>query len=79
FTLPHIEAIASSANKQVLEGWFVDAHALAADGLLVLFIAHVGAAFYHHIKLRDSVLLKMLPVSEAAFQERLDNEKRTTS
>lgn len=79
FTLPHIEAIASSTNKQALEGWFGDIHELAANGLLALFVAHVGAAFYHHIKLRDSVLLKMLPLSEAAFQERLENEKRTSS
>ena len=79
FTLPHIEIIAASPDKQALEGLFTNLHALAADGLLVLFIAHVGAALYHHIKLRDSVLLKMLPLSKAAFEERLQNEKGSPS
>jgi len=79
FTLPHVEVIAASTDKQMLEDVFENLHGLAADGLLVLFVAHVGAALYHHIKLRDSVLLKMLPLSEAAFQERLENEKRTNS
>jgi len=79
FTLPHIEVIASSTDKQMLEGIFENLHGLAADGLLVLLVAHVGAALYHHIKLRDTVLLKMLPLSEAAFQERLEHEKGTSS
>ena len=79
FTLPHIEIIAASPDKQALEGLFTNLHELAADGLLVLFIAHVGAALYHHIKLRDSVLLKMLPLSKAAFEERLQNEKGSPS
>jgi len=75
--LPHIEFIAASPDKQALEGIFSEAHELMADGLLVLFLAHVGAALYHHIKLGDSVLLKMLPVSQAAFEERLAREQRT--
>lgn len=79
FTLPHIEIIAASPDKQALEGLFTNLHELAADGLLVLFIAHVGAALYHHIKLRDSVLLKMLPLSKVAFEERLQNEKGSPS
>ncbi len=79
FTLPHIEVIAASTDKQMMEGLFEDLHGLAADSLLVLLVAHVGAALYHHIKLHDSVLLKMLPLSEAAFQERLENERKTHS
>ncbi|MGD1935393.1 MAG: cytochrome b [Candidatus Phaeomarinobacter sp.] len=79
FTLPHIEVIAASGDKQALEGLFTDLHELAADGLLVLFVAHLGAALYHHIKLHDSVLLKMLPVSKAAFEERLENERESVS
>ena len=29
--------------------------------LLVLVVAHVGAAFYHHLFLRDATLMRMLP------------------
>jgi cytochrome b561 len=72
--LPHIGVIASSADKQALEGTFSELHELAANGLLALFIVHVGAALYHHVKLGDSVLLKMLPISRAAFDERLARE-----
>lgn len=76
FTLPQIELIAASPDKQALEGTFSELHELAANGLLALFIVHVAAALYHHIKLRDTVLLKMLPLSNASFEERLENEKK---
>jgi len=69
-TLPHIEQIAASPAKQALEGTFEDLHNLFADGLLVLFLIHVAAALYHHIRLRDPVLLNMLAVSERTYQER---------
>ncbi len=74
FTLPHIEFIAASPDKQALEDTFSEMHELFANGMLALFILHVGAALYHHIQLRDSVLLKMLPISSAAFEERYANE-----
>ncbi len=79
FTLPHIEFISSSPDKQALEGIFGEMHELAANGLLALFIVHVGAAFYHHIKLRDSVLLKMLPLPGSDFDGRLANERNDAS
>ncbi|MEQ8745585.1 cytochrome b [Pyruvatibacter sp.] len=75
FTVPHMEFIATSPDKQALEGTFEDLHALFADGMLLLFLAHVGAALYHHIKLHDTVLLKMLPVSQRAYQERKAHEQ----
>lgn len=73
--LPHIEFIATSPDKQALEGVFEELHELFANALAALFLAHVGAALYHHLRLRDSVLLKMLPVSSAAFEERLARER----
>jgi cytochrome b561 len=36
-------------------------HALAANALLLLVLAHVGAALYHHFIRRDQVLARMLP------------------
>lgn len=73
--LPHIEAISASPDKQALESLFEDLHGLFANAMAALFAAHVGAALYHHLRLRDSVLLKMLPVSGAAFEERLARER----
>jgi len=79
FTLPHIEFIATSPDKQALEGIFTETHEIAANAMVALFVLHVAAALYHHIQLRDTVLLKMLPLSRAAFDERLENERKTAS
>lgn len=40
---------------------FVEAHEIGAKALMVLIGLHVGAALFHHLILRDSVLLRMLP------------------
>lgn len=37
------------------------AHVWLNNGLLVLVIGHVGAAFYHHYRLRDGLLNRMRP------------------
>lgn len=73
--LPHLDFISASPDKQALEGLFEELHEISANGMALLFAVHVGAALYHHLRLRDSVLLKMLPVSAAAFEERLARER----
>jgi superoxide oxidase len=40
---------------------FVEAHEIGAKALMVLIGLHVGAALFHHLILRDGVLLRMLP------------------
>jgi cytochrome b561 len=38
-----------------------DVHETLANALLVLVVAHVGAALWHHVVARDGVLRRMLP------------------
>ena len=40
---------------------FKECHELVADGLLALLAAHIGAAIYHHVVLKDTVLRRILP------------------
>ena len=40
---------------------FKEFHELVADGLLALLAVHIGAALYHHIVLKDTVLRRILP------------------
>lgn len=44
---------------------FVQAHAIGAKALMVLIGVHVAAALFHHLVLRDGVLLRMLPLKPA--------------
>ena len=39
----------------------VGGHRLLAWAMLTLFAVHVAAALHHHLRLRDAVLLRMLP------------------
>ena len=40
---------------------FKECHELIADGLLAMLAAHIGAAIYHHVVLKDTVLRRILP------------------
>lgn len=42
-------------------GLIENAHALAANGLLILALCHAAAALFHHLVLRDAVLRRMAP------------------
>ena len=44
-----------------LRSLFAEAHEIGAKALMVLIGLHVGAALFHNLILRDSVLLRMLP------------------
>ena len=44
-----------------MRGVFVEVHAIGAKALMVLIGLHAGAALFHHLVLRDGVLLRMLP------------------
>jgi cytochrome b561 len=44
-----------------LRGLFAEAHEIGAKALIVLIGLHAGAALFHRLVLRDSVLNRMLP------------------
>jgi superoxide oxidase len=46
-----------------IRGLFVAAHEFGAKALLALISLHAGAAFFHHLVLRDGVLQRMWPWS----------------
>lgn len=41
--------------------WLEETHELLAYGTLLLLVAHVGAALWHHYQRHDNVLRRMLP------------------
>jgi cytochrome b561 len=47
--------------KPAVRGLFADAHEFGAKALLALIGLHAGAALFHRLVLRDSVLRRMLP------------------
>lgn len=56
FNLPQLVA-----PDRALAGVFHEVHEIAANVLIVLLLAHVGAALVHHFWFRDDTLRKMLP------------------
>ncbi len=56
FSLPEIVAVNKDFSKLVLE-W----HGWAATALVILALAHLGAALYHRIVLKDGVFRRMWP------------------
>lgn len=56
FNLPMLAAINQDASAQVFT-----LHKLAAIGLCALVAAHIGAALFHFVILKDGVLSRMLP------------------
>lgn len=54
--LPHIVD-----KNHALHELAEDAHEIMFWGLVLLVVAHAGAAFYHHLFQRDATLARMLP------------------
>lgn len=61
FEVPKIGFIASSPDKQWIEGVAEDVHATAAWVAIALIALHVAAALFHHVVRRDNVLARMTP------------------
>lgn len=57
FELPKFAIAPDSREAEIA----AQAHELAAWAMLALVALHVGAALHHHWRLRDAVLLRMLP------------------
>jgi cytochrome b561 len=50
------------ARDDNLRELFINLHALAANGIMMLAGLHVAAALFHHYVLKDGLLARMLPV-----------------
>ena len=58
---PHLPLFDTLPNKDGFALLFADVHTLAGYLLMLLLVAHIGAALRHHFVLRDGVMERMLP------------------
>ena len=69
---PHIPPFPELANKESIASSFHDYHELASSVLIVLVLAHIGAALKHHLIDKDTILLRMLPnAASAGFKTKI--------
>ncbi|MFT5894876.1 MAG: cytochrome b561/polyisoprenoid-binding protein YceI [bacterium] len=69
---PHIPPFPDLPNKESIAAAFHDYHEFAGTALIVLLLAHIGAALKHHLFDKDTILLRMLPNwASAAFKSRI--------
>ena len=60
-TVPHIPPFPDLPNKADIAASFHEYHELAGNLLILLLLAHIGAALKHHLIDKDAVLVRMLP------------------
>lgn len=60
---PHLPVFATMENKAAIAHSFHEYHELAANLLILILLAHMGAALKHHWIDKDTTLLRMLPES----------------
>ena len=58
---PHLAPFDSLPNKADISGLFAEIHALAGSVMILLLVAHIGAALRHQFVLRDGVMNRMSP------------------
>ena len=58
---PHLPPFAELANREAIAESFHDYHEIAGNILILILLAHVGAALKHHFVDKDTVLVRMLP------------------
>lgn len=58
---PHVPGLATLENKKMIAGIFHQIHAIAATVMILLLLAHIGAALRHKVMLRDGVMERMSP------------------
>ncbi|MFK7860672.1 MAG: cytochrome b/b6 domain-containing protein [Granulosicoccus sp.] len=61
FTIPHLPPFADLPNKAEIAESFHEYHELAGNLLILLLLAHIGAALKHHLIDKDTILVRMLP------------------
>ena len=60
-TIPHLPPFAELSNKAEIAESFHEYHELAGNLLILILLAHIGAAVKHHLIDKDTILLRMLP------------------
>lgn len=60
-TIPHLPPFDQLDNREQIAGWFHEIHHFASHALILLLLAHAGAALKHHLIDKDTVLLRMSP------------------
>lgn len=60
-TIPHLPPFADLPNKAEIAESFHEYHELAGNLLILLLLAHIGAALKHHFIDKDTILVRMLP------------------
>lgn len=58
---PHFPGLTDLSNREDIAHHFHDYHHLAGTALIVLLLAHVGAALKHHFVDKDTIMLRMVP------------------
>jgi len=58
---PHLPPFPELANKDAIAKAFHDYHEWAGTALIVLLLAHIGAALKHHFFDKDAILQRMVP------------------
>ena len=58
---PHLPPFPELANREAIAESFEGYHELAGNLMILLLLAHVGAALKHHFVDKDTVLVRMLP------------------
>lgn len=59
--LPHIAPLESVADKEAVAHRLETVHTWAGNALILIVLAHIGAALKHHLFEKDDVLRRMLP------------------
>lgn len=58
---PHLPLLPDLADKPAAEEMLKLVHMSLAYGTAFLVLAHAGAAFHHHFRLRDNTLVRIIP------------------
>lgn len=68
---PHLPPFPDLPNREALEHDFAEYHELAGNLLILLLLAHAGAALKHHFIDKDTILVRMLPDGSRRWYTRL--------
>ncbi len=60
-TIPHLPPFSDLPNKAEIAENFHEYHELAGNLLILILLAHIGAALKHHLIDKDTILVRMLP------------------
>ena len=69
---PHLPGVDTLENRGDISHAFNDYHEIAGTILILILLAHIGAAFKHHFLDKDKTLIRMLPARESsAFKRKI--------